>query len=99
MALVHNSFVLAANTPVLIATIPEGNPLTHVVVSNSNGSSVFIGDSSVAAAGTADRGLRIATLTNQDVWLNAGDTLYAVSAAGTGSGYDVSVLYSNVISA
>jgi len=99
MAIVHNSFVLAANTPVLIATIPMGNPLTHVVVSNSNGASVFIGDSTVAAAGTVDRGLRIATLTNQDVWLNGGDELYAVSAAGTGSAYDVSVLFSLIKSA
>jgi hypothetical protein len=98
MAIVHNSYVLAANTPLLIATIPAGNPLTNVVVSNANASSVFIGDSSVSTAGTVDRGLRVATLTNQDIWLNAGDTLYAVSAAGTGSSYDVSVLYSNVVS-
>jgi len=96
MALVHNSFILAANTPLLIATIPAGNPLTHVVVTNANAASVFIGDASVAAAGTVDRGVRIAATTNQEVWLNAGDQLYAVSAAGTGSGYDVSVLFSTV---
>lgn len=96
MAIVHNSFVLAANTPVLIATVPMGNPLTHVVVSNGNGAAVFIGDSTVSTAGSVDRGLRIATLTNQGVWLNGGDSLYAVSAAGTGSAYDVSVLFSLV---
>jgi hypothetical protein len=97
MALVHNSFVLAANTPLLIATIPEGNPLTHVVVTNANAQSVFIGDSSVAASSAADRGIRIATVSNQEFWLNAGDQLYAVSAAGTGSAYDVAVLYSKVV--
>ena len=97
MALVHNAFTLAANTPTLLCTIPAGNPLTSVIVTNADTASVFIGDASVATGATADRGVRIATLTNQQVWLNAGDSLYAISLAGT-SAYNVSVLYSNVLS-
>jgi hypothetical protein len=97
MALVHNSFILAAATPALIATIPAGNPLTAILVTNANASSVWIGDASVASGNTADRGVKVATGTTQQMWLNAGDELYAISQAGTGSSYDVSVLYSKVV--
>jgi hypothetical protein len=97
MALVHNSFILAAATPTLIATIPDGNPLTSVLITNVNASSVYIGDSSVATGNTIDRGIKIATDSTKEIWLNSGDTLYAISAAGTGSSYDVAVLYSKVI--
>ena len=97
MALVHNSFILAAATPTVIATIPAGNPLTNVVITNVNASSVYIGDASVATAGTADRGIRVSTNATERIWLNAGDVLYAISAAGTGSSYDVAVLYSTVV--
>jgi hypothetical protein len=98
MALKHDAFALAANTPLAIATIPAGNPLTSVIVTNADAASVFIGDSSVATGNTADRGIKVAAGTNQQVWLNAGDVLYAVSLAGTSSAYNVSVLYSNVVS-
>jgi hypothetical protein len=97
MALVHNSFILAAATPTLIATIPDGNPLTSVLITNVNASSVYIGDSSVATGNTIDRGIKIATDSTKEIWLNSGDTLYAISAGGTGSSYDVAVLYSKVI--
>jgi hypothetical protein len=61
MTLVHDSFILAAATPLLIATIPAGNPLTSVLITNVNASSVYIGDSSVATGNTVDRGIKIAT--------------------------------------
>jgi hypothetical protein len=96
MALVHDSFILAANTPTLIATIPEGNPLTSVQVTNVNGVAIFIGDATVSAASNVNRGIKIASESTREVWLNAGDTLYAISTAGTGSSYDVAVLYSTV---
>jgi hypothetical protein len=96
MALVHSSFILAAATPTVIATIPAGNPSTNVIITNVNASSVYIGDSSVSTAGTADRGIKIATNSTERIWLNAGDVLYAISAAGTGSSYDVAVMYSTV---
>jgi hypothetical protein len=98
MALVHNSFILAAATPTVIATIPAGNPLTSVLITNVNASSVYIGDASVATGNTVDRGIKIATDSTKEIWLNAGDVLYAISSAGTGSSYDVAVLYSTVTS-
>lgn len=97
MAIVHDSFALAANTATLIATIPAGNPTTVVTVTNANASSIFLGDSSVSTSGNVDRGIRVATNTNQSIWLNSGDQLYAISLAGTASSFDVSVLYSKVI--
>jgi hypothetical protein len=97
MALVHDSFILAAATPTIIATIPAGNPLTSVLITNVNASSVYIGDASVATGNSADRGIKIATDSTKEIWLNAGDVLYGISAAGTGSSYDVAVLYSKVL--
>lgn len=97
MAIVHDSFALAANTATLIATIPAGNPLTHVVVTNTNAASIFLGDATVATGGTVDRGIRVATNTNQEIWLNAGDKLYAISLSGTSASFDVAVLYSKVV--
>lgn len=97
MALVHDSFALAANTATLIATIPEGNPTTSVIVTNTNASSIFLGDSSVSTSGNVDRGIRVATNTNQEIWLNAGDKLYAISLAGTSASFDVAVLFSKVV--
>jgi hypothetical protein len=97
MAIVHDSFALAANTATLIATIPDGNPTTVVTVTNANAASIFLGDASVSTSGNIDRGIRVATNTNQSIWLNSGDKLYAISLAGTSASYDVSVLYSKVI--
>jgi pectate lyase len=97
MALVHNSFVLAAATPTVIATIPAGNPATNVIITNVNASSVYIGDSSVATGDNIDRGIKIAANSTERIWLHAGDVLYAISLAGTGTSHDVAVLYSKVI--
>ena len=97
MAIVHDSFALGANTATLIATIPAGNPTTVVTVTNANAASIFLGDSSVSTSGNIDRGIRVATNTNQNISLNSGDQLYAISLAGTSSSFDVSVLYSKVV--
>jgi hypothetical protein len=98
MALVHNSYTLAAATVTAIATVPLNNPRTSVIVTNADSASVFLGDSSVSTGASVDRGIKVATNTNQEVWLNGGDTLYAISAAGT-SEFGVAVLYSLVVPA
>ena len=98
MALVHASYTLAANTPTAIATIPLNNPTTVVTVTNVDSASIFLGDATVSTGANADRGIRVTTNTNQQVWLNGGETLYAVSLAGTSS-FAVAVLYSPVIPA
>ena len=97
MALVHESFILPAATPTLIATIPPGNQMISVLITNVNAASVYIGDATVATGNTADRGIKIAPDSTKEIWLHAEDKLYAVSAAGTGSSYDVAVLYSKIL--
>jgi hypothetical protein len=97
MALVHESFILPAVTPTLIATIPPGNQMISVLITNVNAASVYIGDASVTTTGGVDRGIKIPTDSTKEIWLHAEDKLYAASAAGTGSSYDVAVLYSKII--
>ena len=94
MAIVHNS-VTVGTSATLIAEIPAGNPLTAVQISNSDTNPIFLGDSSVAISG-ADKGVRMGTNTNLQVWLNSGDVLYAVSSAGT-SANAVGVVFSKII--
>ena len=95
MTLVHNSVTVPATTATLIATIPAGNPLTSVHVSNLDSAAIFVGDSSLSNTG-ADKGARIAASASHDFWLNAGDSLYAYSVAGTAAN-TVTVLFSKVV--
>ena len=94
MALVHNSVTVPATTATLLATIPAGNPLTCVHVSNSDTAIIFVGDSSLSNSG-ADKGARVPISGSIDVWLNARDSLYGYSVAGT-SANAVAVLFSTV---
>lgn len=94
MAIVHDTFTVAT-TPTLIATIPAGNPTTTVAVVNDDNSSIFIGDSTLTVSG-ANKGLTVIKNTNYRIDLNAGDTLYAISSAGTASSA-VTVLYSIIV--
>jgi hypothetical protein len=94
MALVHNS-VTVGTTATLIAEIPAGNPNTAVQISNSDSAVIFIGDSSLSNTGV-DKGVRIDSNASAQIWLNAGDKLYAVSTAGTAA-HVVGVVFSKVI--
>jgi len=94
MTLIHNSVTVPATTATVIATIPEGNPLTAVHVSNLDSAAIFIGDSSLSNTG-ADKGFRISASASHDFWLNSGDSLYAYSVAGTAAN-TVTVLFSTV---
>lgn len=94
MAVVHDTFTVAT-TATLIATIPAGNPTTTVAVVNDDNSSIFIGDSTLTVSG-ANKGLTVVKNTNYRIDLNAGDTLYAISSAGTASSA-VTVLYSRIV--
>jgi len=95
MSLVHNSVTVPSATATIIATIPAGNPLTCVHVSNSDTAAIFVGVSSLSISG-ADKGVKISSAASLDIWLNAGDSLYAYSVAGT-SANAVAVLFSKVI--
>lgn len=94
MALVHNTFTVGTS-PTLLVTIPAKNPTTTVAIVNDDNSSIFIGDSTLSVSG-ANKGLTVVKSTNYRIDLNAGDTLYGISAAGT-SANAVTVLYSKVI--
>ena len=94
MTLIHNS-VTVGTTATLIAEIPVGNPNTAVQVSNTDSAAIFLGDDSLDNTGV-NKGVRLASNGNLQVWLNSGDKLYAVSAAGT-SAFAVAVTFSKVI--
>jgi hypothetical protein len=94
MPLVHNN-ITVGTTPICIATLPPGIQLTSVIVNNNDTSTIFIGDANITASAGLNQGLPVTTRVNQQVWLNAGDKLYAVSAAGTTTGA-VTVLYSGI---
>lgn len=93
MAIYHQTYTVGTS-PTLIATIPAKNPLTALLVFNDDNNPIFIGDATVATTGV-DRGLKLSkSTTSSQIWLSAGDKLYAVSAAGTAEN-TVSVLWSS----
>lgn len=94
MSIYHATYTVGT-TPTLIAEIPAKNPNTALLVFNDDNNPIFLGDSTVATSG-ADRGIKLSkSTTSSQIWLNAGDKLYAISEAGT-SANTVSVLYSGV---
>jgi len=95
MAVIHNVFTVGT-TATLICEIPSKCPPTAVLIFNDDNNPIFIGDPTITVSG-ANIGLKVpkSTATTQ-VWLNAGDKLYAISAAGT-SANAVAVLWSKVI--
>jgi hypothetical protein len=84
MALVHtNSTVGTTVTPII--KVPAGNQSTPVQIQNLDTAAVFIGDNTITATG-ATRGHSIAANGTFQLWLNANDEVYAISAAGTTAG-------------
>jgi hypothetical protein len=85
MALIHdNSTVGTAAT--LVAEIAIGSRQNlPVYFSNADSQPIWIGDSMVTTTG-ANVGIRVAANANLQLWLNGGDKIYAVSAAGTAAG-------------
>jgi hypothetical protein len=95
MAVIHDVFTVGTSAT-LIAEIPTKCPPTAVLIFNDDNNPIYIGDSSITTSGS-NLGLKVpkSTATTQ-VWLNAGDKLYAISSAGT-SANAVAVLWSRVI--
>ena len=94
MALIHDTYTVGTS-PTLIANIHPKDPYTAVLIFNDDNNPIYIGDETVATTGV-NRGLIVnkSTVSSQ-IWLNAGDKLYAISAAGTSS-HVVTVLYSSI---
>jgi hypothetical protein len=94
MALVHiNSTVGTTVTKLFTLSGGISNPVA-VQIQNLDAAAIFIGDSSITTSG-ATRGHSIAAVGTFQLWLSSGDTLYAISAAGTTAGAVV-ITYSGV---
>ena len=76
----------AGTTPTLIFTVPVGNRQNvPVYVDNLDTAPIWIGDSAITTSG-ATQGIKIAAGGSRQLWCNALDQIFAVSAAGTGNG-------------
>lgn len=94
MAVVHlNSTVGTAATKLF--TLPTGLARNVAVqIQNLDSQPIFIGDNTITTGG-ATRGHSIASNASFQIWLNSGDTIYAISAAGTAAGAVV-ITYSGI---
>lgn len=90
----HHSAVTVGTSPTLLLTVPAKNPYTAVLIFNDDNSAIYVGDNSVSTSGS-NLGVKInKSTTTTQLWLSAGDSLYAISASGT-SANAVSTLYSS----
>lgn len=90
----HHSAITVGTTPTLLTTVPGGVPYTQVSIFNADNSNVFLGDATVSTSG-ANQGIQVVKNTVIQIWLEANDQLYAISAAGT-TANAVTVLYAAV---
>ena len=94
MALVHINATVGT-TPTQIVQVQTGLQRNIAVqIQNLDAAAIFIGDVTITTSG-ATRGHSIAAAGTFQIWLNPGDKVYAISAAGTTAGAVV-VTYSGV---
>jgi hypothetical protein len=73
-------------TPTAIFTAPTGLPRqTPITIYNGHSASIFIGDTTIATSG-ATIGRTLTASNSQTFYVNSGDVVYAVSAAGSATG-------------
>jgi hypothetical protein len=73
-------------TPTAIFTAPTGLPRqTPITIYNGHSASIFIGDGTIATSG-ATIGRTLTASNSQTFYVNSGDVVYAVSAAGSATG-------------
>jgi len=94
MALVHNNPTVGT-TPTLIVSMPTGIDYTAVQIYNRDNQAIYIGDYDVTVAVGPAAGSVLASNSSVQLWLNAGDEVWAISTGGTANGA-VSVIYSGV---
>ena len=93
MALVHTNNQVGT-TPIKIVQIPNGiKGSVAVQIYNNMGNTIYLGDGSVTSSG-ATIGNAIANSASLQLWLGAGDAVFAIGATA-GAGY-ISVLYAGV---
>jgi hypothetical protein len=90
MSLKHTN-TQVTTVPGVIVQIPIGVEAVATQIYNNTGAAIYLGDATIATSG-ANVGNALANGASVQVWLKAGDALYAVCASSP-SGY-VSVIYS-----
>jgi hypothetical protein len=93
MALVHAN-AQSFTTATILFTLPTGIKQSAVQICNNHSAVLYIGGSTVTTSG-ATRGSQIAANATQQVWLNAGDSVWGITAANTAAGA-ISIIYSGV---
>lgn len=85
MAFKHVNATTFTNTTAIF-TAPTGLPRqTPITIYNGHSASIFIGDSTIATSG-ATIGRTLAAAASQTFYVNSGDVVYAISAAGSAAG-------------
>lgn len=85
MALQHVNATTFTNATPLV-TIKTGlRQMQAVQIYNGHSAAIFIGDSTVTTSG-ATIGRTIAASAQLQLWLNSGDVVYGISAAGSAAG-------------
>jgi hypothetical protein len=85
MALIHLNATVATTITKIVQVANGGTRNTAVQIQNLDAAAIFIGDATVTTSG-ATRGHSIAANGTFQLWLNPGDAVYAISAAGTTAG-------------
>ena len=94
MAVVHINSTVGTSATRLF-TLPTGLARNVAVqIQNLDAQPIFIGDNTITTGG-ATRGHQIAASASFQIWLNSGDSVYAISAAGTAAG-SVVITYSGI---
>jgi hypothetical protein len=75
-----------ATTATVIANLPIYIGQNRAVqIFNGDSAAIFVGDFDVTTSG-ATKGHTVSAGANYQVWVNGGDVIYAISAAGTAAG-------------
>jgi hypothetical protein len=85
MAIQHLNVTVGTSTTLAVVIPSGGQRGVAVQFQNLDSAAVFIGDKSITSSG-ATRGHSIAANATQQLWLNPGDAVYAISAAGSAAG-------------
>jgi len=85
MALIQTNNTVGTSAQVIF-TVPVGNRQNvPVYIDNLDTAPIWVGDAGITTSG-ATQGFKIATGASRQLWCNAEDQIYAISAAGTGAG-------------
>jgi hypothetical protein len=98
MALVHINVTLPVpvpGTPQLILKMPIGVETTAVQIQNLDSATIYIGDKTISNTG-ATRGHAITTGVSFQLWLKAGDEVYALTNGAATAAGAVVITYSGI---